>query len=614
MASTAESPPTLVIGIDFGTTFSGVAWSRAGSKRQTKIVTDWPTSKGYPCDKDMVPSAILYSHLNDESPAWGYATPLEETVMRWFKLLLVDEKDLPEWVRGSPQVSTVRALMQKANKTPIQVLGDYLRRVWDHSHGNIQRSVGQRMMKLSRVHVVVTLPAIWPQYARERMTKALEHAGLLEVTRGEKTSVGFISEPEAAALMCLEENSDRPDVKVGDHFIVCNAGGGTVDIITYKVEKLHPLTVSESVKGDGALCGAIFLDEKFLALLKSTIPLDVQKKLQKPGLQKIMDDDWEVGIKPSVCKQSASWDIQLAYNGPVSSQFPSKINIDGSTVRRKVYQPVIAKIQGLVSKQINQFIILVGGFGKSRLLYECLRETVGSKMEVLQENGPGPWTAVLRGVVLHGLARTGLTDSISVAVQSRISRHSYGTLVNILPFDADEHDPKDRVYCQEHQEFLAVEQTKWFVRIGESVSTHDPFASGFWQDLSSIDQDIQVDIVISDSPEAPARKDNSVRSLGVIKTSELPVEVWTDLPVWTNKDGEVFRRINYELRIVSDGSSLEFAIWYKRIRLASESVVFDSAEEQEDDHVASAEASRQLLAESGPEIIGIDSDSDYVDE
>lgn len=79
---------------------------------------------------------------------------------------------------------------------------------------------------------------------------------------------------------------------------------------------------------------------------------------------------------------------------------------------------------------------------------------------------------MLRGAVLHGLARTNHTSSITVAVASRVSRHSYGTLVNILPFDAKEHDAKDRVWDDGQQEFLAVEQTRWFVEI---VSQMGPF-------------------------------------------------------------------------------------------------------------------------------------------
>jgi molecular chaperone DnaK (HSP70) len=152
--------------------------------------------------------------LNDEDPEWGATTPQDDTVLRWFKLLLVDEKDLPDHIRHSVQLKTARALMLKANKTPVQILGDYLRKLWSHCRQNIVRAEGRRMMKVSSVHLVVTLPAIWPHYVRSRMTEALGHAGLLDITRAGETTLTFISEPEAAALTSLKENADRFNVRV----------------------------------------------------------------------------------------------------------------------------------------------------------------------------------------------------------------------------------------------------------------------------------------------------------------------------------------------------------------------------------------------------------------
>ncbi|KAF9766862.1 hypothetical protein IL306_000668 [Fusarium sp. DS 682] len=636
-----EAAPVLVLGIDFGTTYSGIAWLRPGRNNQTKFITNWKKRSFAQGDKQKVPSAIFYHHLNDEDPAWGFTTPHDENVLRWFKLLLVDEKDLPEHIQHSVQLKTARALMLKANKTPVQILGDYLRKLWGHCRQNIVKAEGQRMMKISVVNLVVTLPAIWPHYVRSRMTEALGHSGLLNVTRDGETTLSFISEPEAAALTCLKENADRFNVKVGDHFVICDAGGGTVDLITYKVENLDPLVVSESVKGDGGLCGAIFLDERFLKLLKEMIPYEVQRRLEKHSLDKVMEIDWEGGIKSEFCKSSQNLTVQLSYNGAVDGKFfPSELSLDTSEVRENVFDPVIEQVQGLVLKQIQhvkhkyrkypkagsffisvhdippnifQFVILVGGFGRSSYLYERLEKAVPGRIEVLQENGTGPWTAVLRGAVLHGLARTNMTGSITVAIASRISRHSYGTVVNILPFDAKEHDSKDRVWDEGHREFLAVEQTEWFVEIGDSVSSYDPICKAYWQDLTSPVQDIQLDIVTSDAPTPPRRKDDSVKPLCIIKSYELPK--WDTLPVWTNEDGQVFHRVNYELRMISDGTSLEFRVCHKNKSLASGNVVFDSTgqNDTDDEDVVQMGPPRLVNNNRIVDMTDEECDSDYVE-
>ncbi|KAF4959813.1 hypothetical protein FGADI_1315 [Fusarium gaditjirri] len=620
--------PVLVLGIDFGTTYSGIAWCRAGENNEIKFITNWEKLSFAQADKQKVPSAILYHHLNDEKPEWGATTPHDDNVIRWFKLLLVDEKDLPDHIRHSVQLKTARALMLKVNKTPVQILGDYLRQLWRHCHKNIVRAEGSRMMNVSVVHLVVTLPAIWPHYVRSRMTEALGLAGLLDINRAGQTTLTFISEPEAAALTCLKENADRFNVRVGDHFVICDAGGGTVDLITYKIEKLDPLIMSESVKGDGGLCGAMFLDEKFLKLLKELIPFEAQEKLDKQSFHRIMESDWEGGLKSSFCESSRDLPIQLFYDGPVDTNFfPSKFSISVSEIRENVFDPVVEEVKQLVQKQVDavkrkykkkpKFVILVGGFGRSLYLHEHLRDAVGNKIDVLQQDGEKPWTAVLRGAVLHGLARTNHTSSITVAVSSRVSRHSYGTLVNILPFDAKEHDAKDRVWDDDQQEFLAVEQTRWFVEIGASVSTYDPVCASFWQDLTSPDQDLQIDIVTSDASTPPTRKDDSVKPMCVIKASEIPK--WDTIPVWTNEDGQVFHRITYELRMISDGSSLEFQVYYKNKSIACGSVAFDSTgqkdtDDEDDIHMGTPQLLNNDTNDNNViDMTDADSDSDYVE-
>lgn len=77
----------------------------------------------------------------------------------------------------------------------------------------------------------------------------------------------MISEPEAAAIYALDA-MDPHNVKVGDTFVVCDAGGGTVDLISYSVSALRPmLEITEASSGTGLLCGASFLNRKFKMFL-----------------------------------------------------------------------------------------------------------------------------------------------------------------------------------------------------------------------------------------------------------------------------------------------------------------------------------------------------------
>lgn len=79
------------------------------------------------------------------------------------------------------------------------------------------------------------------------------------------------------------------------------------------------------------------------------------------------------------------------------------------------------------------------------------------------------WSAICRGAVLKGLtqvrSRNQAAVSVAVEVEARISRASYGTLFNAMPFDPNMHDAADRCFCEVAQVFQAAEQTTWFVTI-----------------------------------------------------------------------------------------------------------------------------------------------------
>lgn len=45
-------------------------------------------------------------------------------------------------------------------------------------------------------------------------------------------------------------------------FVLCDAGGGTVDLISYKITRVDPyLEVEEAAVGSGDKCGASYIDK-----------------------------------------------------------------------------------------------------------------------------------------------------------------------------------------------------------------------------------------------------------------------------------------------------------------------------------------------------------------
>ncbi len=67
------------------------------------------------------------------------------------------------------------------------------------------------------------------------------------------TNLELIGVPEAAALAVFDELSlqGREALQAGDSFVVCDAGGGTVDLISYTIEKSEPLKLAMSTESTG---------------------------------------------------------------------------------------------------------------------------------------------------------------------------------------------------------------------------------------------------------------------------------------------------------------------------------------------------------------------------
>lgn len=179
------------------------------------MVTSWNNTNQ---DWEKVPTAININITadGDDNTTWGYGAVESYGVVEWFKLLLIDEDDLPDEVRNSTQVKEARRRLRGLDVTATELISDYLSRLWVHSIAKIKMEVGEETVDLSSLHIVVTLPAIWPIYASDRMRQAIHQAGIMGPRPGvDNTVLDFISEPEAAALSTLSGINGRCDINVG---------------------------------------------------------------------------------------------------------------------------------------------------------------------------------------------------------------------------------------------------------------------------------------------------------------------------------------------------------------------------------------------------------------
>lgn len=60
---------------------------------------------------------------------------------------------------------------------------------------------------------------------------------------------------------------------VGDGFVVCDMGGGIIDLISYRVASVEPTGAKEATIGTGDQCGGSFVDRRFIQWLEDKVGL-----------------------------------------------------------------------------------------------------------------------------------------------------------------------------------------------------------------------------------------------------------------------------------------------------------------------------------------------------
>ena len=144
-------------------------------------------------------------------------------------------------------------------KTTVEIVADYLKYVRKTSYKVIEKQYRSAMLESMRKELVVTVPAVWSERAKDQTMKAVEKSGW----RADATLL--VTEPEAAAVYTLKsmmEGVSKSEVKVGDVFVLTDCGGGTVDLISYKITQVSPVfRIEEAAVGTGDKCGATYVDK-----------------------------------------------------------------------------------------------------------------------------------------------------------------------------------------------------------------------------------------------------------------------------------------------------------------------------------------------------------------
>ncbi|CAK7222239.1 hypothetical protein SBRCBS47491_004798 [Sporothrix bragantina] len=519
----------VAIGIDFGTTYSGVSWVFSGDPTDIKEVSQYPCLGTTYKSRDEVQVPTQY---DQRSGAWGYLLDKAHSPVKWFKLLLLRDADIRDDIRNSPYLQSARQQASLLGEDGvIDLIADFLRHLWQHALREIELQIDAVHLQNLPFKVALTIPAIWPQYARNMMKSAVRRAGILQRRDIADTTLILVEEPEAAALATLLDRREYPEMGVGETFMVVDCGGGTIDIISYKIVQTSPFVIHEAVKGDGKLCGAFLVDDKFENYMRHLSGLRFEN-CEPADFRKFVYDEWETAIKRSFTNSELQPEFYL--HPPIKAL--SKMNrFKGNNkhvLRRstivgffdETYQGIRQLINDQNKKIVAQEgkppkkIILVGGLGSSRYLFQRLQTEYSNVMQPQR-----PWSAVARGAVIKLLKNTFKREDVVAAADDRqlehlnglpemdvrIARYSYGVetgiplqkaLSPIIPgIDriTVEPDGQQRVW-----------RMQWYVKQGEVMDNREPVSYKFYEYVTSpASKQTKFLIYTSDQMPPPERRD-----------------------------------------------------------------------------------------------------------
>ncbi|PLN84995.1 hypothetical protein BDW42DRAFT_198860 [Aspergillus taichungensis] len=255
-----STPGRIIIGVDFGTTGTGISVILVEGQDGTTCsgcVTQWLSGANQP----KVPSRIAYARNNPSfsmpSSCWGFEIQPNMNACSWTKLLLDHKAELAEFDDEVLRAAVSLGMFHPAN---------YLQHVLNFAWRTIRQELGVALDRLP-INLLFTVPAMWFQKSRILSNQAVTRAWR---DKRPQDTITLMSEPEAAAEAVYKLH--RSELQVGDGVLICDCGGGTVDISTYLITDCDQFSLSRIASVQGGKCGGTAIDSRLYELLSKRLP------------------------------------------------------------------------------------------------------------------------------------------------------------------------------------------------------------------------------------------------------------------------------------------------------------------------------------------------------
>ncbi|KAJ5769200.1 hypothetical protein N7520_003759 [Penicillium odoratum] len=574
--------PDIIVGIDFGMTFTGVAYSSAPEWLPPKTIQRWPGKlPGELANK--VPTYIEYDEQGLVKN-WGFQCDQEDkssNIKEFFKLHLAPQyhDDYP----GSPSRGQAQKWFQ-----------DYIQCVYRHVISHFNNCIPNFVSR--HVEFLFSVPTTWKDVRMVEETRRLLETAISAKTPMHRVSIG-LTEAEAAAVYAGNEHYQARMTHTDETILVCDAGGGTTDVNVLKLisSRGEPTRLEQLGHVEGQPIGSAFIDRKMYDLIRARLdkvenhlsfpPNETAWKMISGRFQRLKcafgtEATATPWLKLDVPLLDATGDHVDAgiYDGQMQIAWEDlKIAFDIKIDEMiKLMDGHIRQMHSKYPGDNIAYLVLSGGFGSSPYVLQRLVERYNDSSSHGHPNADGMQILVAdepQLVVVHGL----VLDRIQqikrgvLTFGSRCSPVSYGIVCDKI-YNPEKHigqavrlDPRDK-------KTYAVDQIDWLVIQGVSI----PYTGLVRMFQLKMDPGRENDpwkVSIVMSALAPNQLPLNLADRGVQKVCDLDISTESvDKKLknrhWYNTK-PTFWRTTFDVRVVVGPADLSFQLWSRDKRIMS---------------------------------------------
>ncbi|RIA82727.1 hypothetical protein C1645_880884 [Glomus cerebriforme] len=459
LTTSKENNIRVVVGLDFGTTYSGFAYCHVNENKNICSNDSWHGEVG----QLKTNTVLQYDDEYKNVKLWG-APALAKRQSRRTKKQDSNEGNRPVELFKLHLGDLLDKFKPKLAIDYKKAITDYLKEIGKV----IQETVATRWPKIDyfeNVLLVITVPAEFSEKSKAIMRMCALNAGLIKEKFS--TNLQFTTEPEAAAVYCMENFKGQTLAQKETNFMIVDCGGGTVDLTTRKL--INNEQLGEITERAGDFCGSTFIDEEFIKYLRKILgdePIDLLRNNNYGQMQYLIQQFCKYGKIPFTGDDpDFLYELDIQDTIPILKQYITDddvnktlednewvIEIDFESMK-SMFEPVVKKILCLIKYQLDNTqetcsaMFLVGGFSESKYLQKIIKQEFNHRVNNISVPTQ-PMAAIARGAAIYGLSiksndlnNLGIDDNMKCVISSRVLKYTYGIEVSLR---WKEDDPIDR--------------------------------------------------------------------------------------------------------------------------------------------------------------------------